>query len=184
LRMLWLWRHHNTWRKRSWCFSPGHIDDDLVLELIVISVSDYLFVYFRPCALFVEAGSKFTIFVSSRCTDCELTKSSLYKKKMRSEYIQQGVRVYNRVFTTSAQPKGPIVSDKLTINIIQSQFFMTAVVLIWWAIWTARNDLIFEGIQPNVNNARSLFCNEILLLLHRVKSSLAVSFDQWVQNLV
>ena len=33
---------------------------------------------------------------------------------MRSDYIQQGVQVYNGVFSTSAQAKGNIVSDKLT----------------------------------------------------------------------
>ena len=55
---------------------------------------------------------------------------------------------------------------------LQSQFFMVAVVLIYWSIWTSRNDLIFKGIQRTVNNARSLFRKEILLLLHRVNSRL------------
>ena len=40
---------------------------------------------------------------------------------------------------------------------LQSQFFMAAVILICWAIWSARNDLIFKGIQPTIGNARNLF---------------------------
>jgi hypothetical protein len=36
---LWCRRHCNNWCKRLQCFSPGHIGDDLVLELIVTRVS-------------------------------------------------------------------------------------------------------------------------------------------------
>jgi O-antigen/teichoic acid export membrane protein len=65
-----------------------------------------------------------------------------------------------------------------------SQFFLTAVVLICWTIWTARNDLIFKGIQPSLTHARRLFSSEMLLLMHRVKPSLANQFDQLIQTMV
>jgi len=32
---------------------------------------------------------------------------------------------------------------------LNSQFFMDAIILTCWVIWSARNDLIFRGIQRN-----------------------------------
>ena len=77
----------------------------------------------------------------------------------------------------------PELSDYLKDR-LHSQFFLTAVVLICWTIWTARNDLIFKGIQPSLPCARRLFSSEMLLLMHRVKPSLANQFDQWIQTMV
>lgn len=67
---------------------------------------------------------------------------------------------------------------------LQSQFFMTAVILMCWAIWKSRNNMIFDGIQHSVSNVRQLFQREILLLQHRVKSSLSFQFEEWCQNLL
>jgi hypothetical protein len=67
---------------------------------------------------------------------------------------------------------------------MRSQFFLAAVILICWSIWSARNDLIFKGIQPTIGNAIRLFQKEILLLLHRVKARLKVQFEQWIQGLL
>jgi hypothetical protein len=67
---------------------------------------------------------------------------------------------------------------------LHSQFFMTVVVLICWTIWTVRNDLIFRGIQPTMVHATRIFSSEVLLLLHRVKPSLAPQFEQWIQTIV
>jgi hypothetical protein len=61
---------------------------------------------------------------------------------------------------------------------------MLAVILMCWTIWTSRNDLIFKGIPPEIGTARGFFLNEILLLVHRVKSRNSISFEQWTQNLV
>jgi hypothetical protein len=33
-----------------------------------------------------------------------------------------------------------------------SPFFMEAIILLAWTIWTARNDLIFKGIQISIPN--------------------------------
>lgn len=67
---------------------------------------------------------------------------------------------------------------------LQSQFFLAAVILVCWAIWSARNSLIFEGIQPTIGNARLLLQKEMLLLLHRVRTSLKVQLEQWIQGLL
>jgi hypothetical protein len=44
---------------------------------------------------------------------------------------------------------------------LQSDFFKVAVILMCWSIWVARNDLIFNGIQPNIQSCKgfsSLSC--------------------------
>jgi hypothetical protein len=51
---------------------------------------------------------------------------------------------------------------------LQTEFFMIGVILMCWVIWTARNDLIFRGIQPNLQICRALFLKEVLLLSTRV----------------
>ena len=61
---------------------------------------------------------------------------------------------------------------------LQSQFFMMVVILMCWTIWLARNDLIFKGIPANLGTSKSFLCKEFLLLMHRVKPSLSVAFDQ------
>lgn len=44
---------------------------------------------------------------------------------------------------------------------LQTEFFMIAVILMCWVIWTASN-LIFGRIQPNVQICRALFLKEVL----------------------
>jgi hypothetical protein len=48
---------------------------------------------------------------------------------------------------------------------------MEAIILLAWTIWSARNDLIFKGIQILIPNCRKTLIKEVGLLLHRVKSS-------------
>lgn len=62
-------------------------------------------------------------------------------------------------------------------------FFMEAVILMCWAIWKTRNDLIFNGIQHRLESCRRTFWNELLLLQHRVKASQSVQFQSWIQSL-
>jgi len=59
---------------------------------------------------------------------------------------------------------------------ISSRFFMSAIILISWTIWTSKNKLIFEGIQPSIPRAKVIFKNEMLLLKHRVKQELSLQF--------
>lgn len=67
---------------------------------------------------------------------------------------------------------------------LNSQFFMSAVILICWSIWTTRNNLIFKGIPPSIVGAQATFRKELLLLQHRVKPSASLPFDQWFQSLL
>jgi hypothetical protein len=52
---------------------------------------------------------------------------------------------------------------------LQSPLFMSIIVLLCWALWTERNDLTFQGIQPTIQKCHLTFVKELKLLLHRVK---------------
>ena len=57
-------------------------------------------------------------------------------------------------------------------------FFVTA-----WHIWKQRNGLIFRNFQPSFHSWKSLFTNEILLHLCRMKDPLKQSVSNWLQTL-
>lgn len=58
---------------------------------------------------------------------------------------------------------------------LQSRSFMV--------IWSTKNDLIFNRIQPSVQNCRRKFFSELRLVQHRVKQSLQTSFESWILSL-
>ena len=80
----------------------------------------------------------------------------------------------------------PVDSDSFfgTIENIKSQLsssiFMSLSILLCWTIWTARNDLIFQGIQPSLGQCRATFKKELLLLMHRVKAKHKPQLEEWI----
>jgi hypothetical protein len=62
------------------------------------------------------------------------------------------------------------------------QFYMEAIILICWAIWTTRNAFIFYDIQPDLMASRRVFQKEIKLLTQRVSARSSQAFDQWTQR--
>ena len=66
---------------------------------------------------------------------------------------------------------------------LNSSFFMVAVILMSWTIWTARNKLVFEGMQMNIQDCNAFFNKEILMVTYRVKPSLSPQFHQWISSL-
>jgi hypothetical protein len=66
---------------------------------------------------------------------------------------------------------------------MQSQFFMVAIILMCWTIWWARNELIFNNNQVGIQDCRQFFFKEVKLVSLRVKASLAINFELWIQSL-
>lgn len=64
---------------------------------------------------------------------------------------------------------------------LQSEFFMVAIILLCWSIWAARNDWIFKGLQPDVQDSKRNFFRELRLVLLRVKPSALSRFESWLQ---
>jgi len=63
------------------------------------------------------------------------------------------------------------------INIqLNFQFFMEAIILLCWSIWTARNELIFKGIRMDLSRSRCVFFRELKLLQYRVKAGQEETF--------
>jgi hypothetical protein len=67
---------------------------------------------------------------------------------------------------------------------LASPFAMNAIILISWAIWNLRNELIFSGVQISLANGKRIFFREELSLLqHRIKPALLPQFLAWIQSL-
>jgi len=85
---------------------------------------------------------------------------------------------------------GIVIHDQMSIlqaveqirEQVNQNFFMMLVILMCWAIWTARNDWIFKGIPPDVTRAKAVFALELKILTLRVKTKHTVEFDLWIQN--
>ena len=56
---------------------------------------------------------------------------------------------------------------------LNTQFFMEAIILMCWTIWTARNELIFKANQISLQDCMHFFFREGKLVGLRVKSSLS-----------
>lgn len=63
-------------------------------------------------------------------------------------------------------------------------FFMIAAILMCWAIWSARNDLIFKGIPHNPEVVKATFSKELKILTLWARVKFAATFDLWIQNLL
>jgi hypothetical protein len=53
-----------------------------------------------------------------------------------------------------------------------------------WSIWMARDDLIFQGQQPNLQSVKALFRKEFALVILRAKSSLKQPMSSWLEAFV
>lgn len=64
------------------------------------------------------------------------------------------------------------------------QFFMIVAILMCWCIWTARNDLIFNGRSQSPEVVKANFQKELKILTLRAKARFVTTFDLWIQNLL
>lgn len=60
---------------------------------------------------------------------------------------------------------------------------MEIIILMTWAIWTTRNDWIFENEDPTVAKCKGKFVHEFSLLLHRAKSSYFPRIKEWLESI-
>ncbi|KAF8659593.1 hypothetical protein HU200_058347 [Digitaria exilis] len=51
-----------------------------------------------------------------------------------------------------------------------------------WAIWTHRNEIIFDGFPLSLRRWKQIFKDEFSLILHRVKSSQKMELEDWLCN--
>jgi hypothetical protein len=60
---------------------------------------------------------------------------------------------------------------------------METIVLLCWAIWSARNELIFRGIRLDLMGIKRVFFKELKLLQYRVKAGQEEHLLSWIQSL-
>jgi hypothetical protein len=61
-------------------------------------------------------------------------------------------------------------------------FALDFFILICWAIWSMRNDVIFQNKHPSVDDCRRVVIVESLLLLHRTKNSVTTLLESWINS--
>jgi hypothetical protein len=61
---------------------------------------------------------------------------------------------------------------------------MEVIVTICWAIWTMRNNAIFNGLSPPVNRCKAVFKKEFALVILRAKAKYFPSVIQWLEAFV
>jgi hypothetical protein len=59
---------------------------------------------------------------------------------------------------------------------------MNTVVIMCYTIWGARNNLIFRGIGPNLQDSKDAFNKEMALTSLRAKESCSEDFRIWIQS--
>lgn len=66
---------------------------------------------------------------------------------------------------------------------LSTQFFMEAIILSCWTIWTVRNELIFNGLSLTPIDGQRVWLRELSLLKYRVKPGLQDQLSSWTQSL-
>ena len=66
---------------------------------------------------------------------------------------------------------------------INSQFFMETIIMTCWAIWTARNELIFIENGTSRDDHITIFFKELNHIRFRLKQDQQPQFDSWINHL-
>jgi len=74
-------------------------------------------------------------------------------------------------------PRQLIKRIKRCLNV---PFYMEIIVLMCWSIWTQRNNWLFNGIDPTVDNCKDYFKTEFAMLLHRAKPTYFPAIEVWL----
>nr|TKW37263.1 hypothetical protein SEVIR_1G036238v2 [Setaria viridis] len=74
--------------------------------------------------------------------------------------------------------KRETIKDRLAVP-----FYMEIMILMAWSIWTIRNDWMFKGIDPTVQQCKRKFISEFSTLLHRARPTMVPNMKVWMQSL-
>lgn len=82
------------------------------------------------------------------------------------------------ITTRSPQSIFRQIKDRLAVP-----FYMEIMILMAWSIWTVRNDWLFKGIDPTVQQCKRKFISEFSTLLHRARPTMVPNMTVWMQSL-
>jgi hypothetical protein len=81
----------------------------------------------------------------------------------------------------AGDPFDVLTSFRQQLNL---SFFMDIIIIMSWSIWMARNDFIFNGLQPSLQSAKACFRKEFALVILRAKPSLKQQLVLWLEAYV
>ena len=103
------------------------------------------------------------------CVLCNATvEESLNHLFLDCPFAAQCWAMINVQVSQQLNPFQNLQSFKVQLGV---PFFIEIIILMCWAIWKARNDLIFRQENPSIPLAKSNFRDEFQLLLLRAKRS-------------
>jgi hypothetical protein len=73
------------------------------------------------------------------------------------------------LFIPVGDPFDVLISFRQQLSL---SFFMDVIIIMSWSIWMARNDFIFNGLQPSLQSAKACFRKEFALVIIRAEPSL------------
>ena len=106
---------------------------------------------------------------------------SLSHMLLQCPFAIQCQGLINLTIQQNLDPLQILQSFKDQLNV---PFFMEAIIIMAWTIWSVRNDFIFRGINPSIQVARFKFRDEWRLLLYMTKSTYHVIIDLWTAELL
>lgn len=78
---------------------------------------------------------------------------------------------WNALHLLILNSEDPIASITHFRTQLHLPFAMEIIVTMSWAIWMARNDIIFRGIQPSLQHYKVIFKKELVQVILRAKAS-------------
>lgn len=67
-------------------------------------------------------------------------------------------------------------------QLLSVPYAMEIIILTCWAIWTTRNDHIFQHIQPSIYRCRKKLKEELKWIIYRVKRKEYSGFEAWIKS--
>jgi hypothetical protein len=99
--------------------------------------------------------------------DCELAKACWGKIGLPVDSSLNSLQIFH--------------SPKLQLGV---PFFMEAIIIMSWSIWTLRNDAIFRGIPASSLRGAEIFKDIFGLLLWRAKKKYFYVISSWLEQVV
>jgi hypothetical protein len=83
----------------------------------------------------------------------------------------------NLIVPNTSGPESLLQSSRFQL---QLHFFMDVIITMCWAIWSVRNDAIFNDVAPSLDRCRAVFKQKFALVILRAKAKYHPVIDQWL----
>lgn len=100
---------------------------------------------------------------------------------LRCNFVKRCWQLIGITYPNTIQP---IAAFKLFRRKLNVNFSMEIIILMTWAIWTTRNDWIFNQQDPSVDRCKAKFIHEFSMFLHRAKAKYFPAIKEWLEALM